>query len=115
MVELLSESRTSRAKIVDFARLIGKERVDEAKAIIADFHANGDAGHPLVELEVREMSDSLREEGMVSWRTLFDLRVLFKSRARRYRMMLNISFSWFGQFSGNKFDLPGWAHGRSPC
>jgi hypothetical protein len=39
---------------------------------------------------------------MTSWRTFFDLRVLFKSRSRRYRIMLNIAFSWFGQFSGNK-------------
>jgi hypothetical protein len=99
----------------DWIRLIGKGRVDEAKAIITKFHANGDMDHPLVELELREMSDSLREEGMVTWRTLFDLRVLFKSRARRYRMMLNISFSWFGQFSGNKFDLFVTARRRSPC
>jgi MFS family permease len=48
-----------------------------------------------------EMSESLRQEGMTTFRTFFDLRILFKSRARRYRMMLNITFSWFGQFSGN--------------
>lgn len=49
-----------------------------------------------------EMSDSLRQQGMVSWRNFFDLRVLVKTRARRYRIMLNIAFSWFSQFSGNK-------------
>jgi MFS family permease len=47
------------------------------------------------------MIESLREAGMTSARDFFDLRVLFKSRARRYRIMLNIAFSWFGQFSGN--------------
>lgn len=50
-----------------------------------------------------EMAESLRKEGMLTWRNFFDIRVLFKSRSRRYRMMLNVSFSWFGQFSGNKY------------
>ncbi|PGH00994.1 hypothetical protein AJ79_08058 [Helicocarpus griseus UAMH5409] len=81
--------------------LIGKERDDEARIILAKHHANGDPDHPLVKLEMAEMADSLRKEGMLTWRNFFDLRVLFKTRARRYRMMLNISFSWFGQFSGN--------------
>ena len=81
--------------------MIGKERPEQARAILARFHANGDSNHPLVNLEMEEMEESLRQEGMTTFRTFFDLRVLFKSRARRYRMMLNISFSWFGQFSGN--------------
>lgn len=33
---------------------------------------------------------------------LFDLSVLVETRSARYRLMLNIAFSWFGQFSGNK-------------
>ncbi|EGC47956.1 lactose permease [Histoplasma capsulatum var. duboisii H88] len=81
--------------------LIGNERDEEARAILVKYHANGDSNHPLVKLEMAEMIESLRREGMLSWRNFFDLRVLFKSRSRRYRMMLNVSFSWFGQFSGN--------------
>ncbi|KAG5293797.1 lactose permease [Histoplasma capsulatum G186AR] len=81
--------------------LIGNERDDEARAILVKYHANGDSNHPLVKLEMAEMVESLRREGMLTWRNFFDLRVLFKSRSRRYRMMLNVSFSWFGQFSGN--------------
>lgn len=83
-------------------RLIGKDRHEEARVILGDLHANGDLYHPLVELQMREMTDTLRQEGMMDWRTFFDLRILVKSRARRYRLMLNIAFSWFGQFSGNK-------------
>jgi len=41
-----------------------------------------------------------REEAHKS--DLFDLSVLVESRSARYRLMLNIAFSWFGQFSGNK-------------
>ncbi|KAK2812230.1 hypothetical protein FQN50_001588 [Emmonsiellopsis sp. PD_5] len=81
--------------------LIGKERNNEARAILTQYHANGDENHPLVQLEMAEMAESLRQEGMLTWRNFIDLRVLFKTRARRYRMMLNITFSWFGQFSGN--------------
>lgn len=69
--------------------------------MIAKYHANGDLHHPLVKLEISEMSDSLRQQPMTSFRSFFDPRILFKTRARRYRIMLNIAFSWFGQFSGN--------------
>ncbi|MCJ1258557.1 hypothetical protein MMC24_006390 [Lignoscripta atroalba] len=81
--------------------LIAKDRHDEARALIVKYHANGDASHPIVALEMSEMTDNLREQGMVGWRQIFDVRDLFRTRSRRYRMMLNIAFSWFGQFSGN--------------
>jgi hypothetical protein len=48
-----------------------------------------------------EMSESLKEAGMMTWKSTFDLRQLFNTRARRYRLALVIAFSWFGQFSGN--------------
>lgn len=83
------------------ARLIGKGRNEQARKILGKYHANGDLRHPLVELEMAEMSESLRQQPMTSFKSFFDLRVLFKTRARRYRIMLNIAFSWFGQFSGN--------------
>lgn len=87
--------------VADQNRLIGKERHEEARRVLADYHANGDSAHPLVQLEMQEMTDSLREDGILTWKNFFDLRVLFKTRARRYRLGLNIAFSWFGQFSGN--------------
>jgi hypothetical protein len=76
------------------------ERYEEARAFVVKYHANGDAAHPIVDFEMKEMTESMREQGILSWRNFFDLRVLFKSRSRRYRMMLNIAMSWFGQFSG---------------
>ncbi|KAJ9654909.1 hypothetical protein H2198_006091 [Neophaeococcomyces mojaviensis] len=81
--------------------LVGKDRVDEARSVIAQLHANGNKEHNLVSLQVEEMEASLRAEGMLTFRKMFDLRVLFKSRARRYRLSLNVAFAWFGQFSGN--------------
>lgn len=66
-----------------------------------EYHANGDASHPIVDLELTEMVDSLKDAGMVTWKGIFDIRCLFNTRARRYRLALCIAFSWFGQFSGN--------------
>ena len=48
-----------------------------------------------------EIEGSLAIQGMTSIRNHFDLRLLVKSRGRRYRMLLVMTFSWFGQFSGN--------------
>jgi hypothetical protein len=89
---------------------IGMERYEEARAFVVKYHANGDAAHPIVDLEMDEMRASMREQGILSWRNFFDLRILFKSRSRRYRMMLNIAMSWFGQFSGTYFgsEVPSW-------
>lgn len=82
--------------------LVGKDRHEEARAFLVKYHANGDPHHPLVDLEMSEMIESLRVEPITEWRNLFDLRVLVRTRARRYRTMLNVVFAWFGQFSGNK-------------
>ncbi|KAF2735853.1 lactose permease [Polyplosphaeria fusca] len=81
--------------------LIGKDRHEEARDFLVKYHANGDPNHPLVALEMNEMIDSLRREPITEWRNFFDLSVLVKTRARRYRLMLNMTFAWFGQFSGN--------------
>ena len=83
-------------------RLIAQDRHEEAKAFFATYHANGDADHPLVTLQMAEALEALYSEPPPTWKDLFDLRVLFESRASRYRIMLNMTFSWFGQFSGNK-------------
>ncbi|GES66430.1 lactose permease [Aspergillus terreus] len=81
--------------------LVSNDRHDEAQAIIATYHTNGDAEHPLVALQMREMLATVDREYQASWKDFFDLRVLVESRSSRYRLMLNIAFSWFGQFSGN--------------
>ncbi|KZT53878.1 sugar transporter [Calocera cornea HHB12733] len=81
--------------------LIGAGKNEEARRILVKYHANGDADHPLVALEMAEMTDSLKKNGMVTWRDFLNLSTLVNTRGRRYRLMLNIAFSWFGQFSGN--------------
>ncbi|KFY13976.1 hypothetical protein V492_02938 [Pseudogymnoascus sp. VKM F-4246] len=81
--------------------LVGQDRHEEARSIIIKYHANGDPNHPIVDIEMSEMSKSLKKAGMATWKTIFDIRVLFNTRARRYRIALCIAVSWFGQFSGH--------------
>lgn len=50
---------------------------------------------------MREMIRASESSDAASWKDLFDLRVLVETRSSRYRLMLNVAFSWFGQFSGN--------------
>jgi predicted MFS family arabinose efflux permease len=84
-----------------FSGLIGKGRYAEARLIIVEYHANGDETHPLVNLELYEMEQSLQVQGMTSVRNFFDIRILFNTRNRRYRFMCCVAMAWFGQFSGN--------------
>ncbi|KAH7489688.1 Lactose permease [Fusarium oxysporum f. sp. matthiolae] len=80
---------------------VAQGRIRAAREFIIKHHANGDAEHPIVAIEMQEIQDSLVEvQGRSQW-ACFDLRSLYKSRDRRYRIMLVIAMSWFGQFSGN--------------
>lgn len=81
--------------------LVGKGRHEEARAIIIEYHANGDASHPLVNLETSEIEEALKSQSLTSVRQFFDIRVLFNTANRRYRLMCCVAMAWFGQFSGN--------------
>ncbi|KAH9896324.1 general substrate transporter [Xylariomycetidae sp. FL2044] len=81
--------------------LVANDQHEKAKRIIATYHTNGDLDHPLVTLQMKEMIASVQGADSATWKDLFDLRVLVETRSSRYRLMLNIAFSWFGQFSGN--------------
>lgn len=74
---------------------------EKAREFIIEHHANGDANHSLVAIEMQEIEASLEQlKGRSAW-ACFDLRSLFKTRARLYRLMLAVAMAWFGQFSGN--------------
>lgn len=74
---------------------------EKARAFIIEHHANGDADHPLVAIEMQEIMASLETIRERSAWACFDVRSLFKTRARLYRLMLAVTMAWFGQFSGN--------------
>lgn len=81
--------------------LVGKGRYEEARAFLVKYHANSDEHHPIVELEMREIEESLRDGGIKAARDFFDFRALIRTRPRLYRLMLCMTMAWFGQFSGN--------------
>lgn len=81
--------------------LVSQGRYDDARRFIVKYHANGVADHPIVAIEMHEIEESLEDSiGRSAW-ACFDLRSLFKTRARLYRLMLAVTMAWFGQFSGN--------------
>lgn len=71
--------------------------------MITAYHANGVEAHPIVALQMEEMQRGVLEEGngTQSVRAMCDVSALFRSRSRRYRTLLLVSFSWIAQFSGN--------------
>ncbi|KAF3922647.1 hypothetical protein ABW21_db0201703 [Orbilia brochopaga] len=82
--------------------LIANNRVEEARQIIIRYHANGNAAHPIVNLEMSEMVEDLKSSGgLMTAASYFDISTLFRTKGRRYRIFVLVCMSWFGQFSGN--------------
>lgn len=81
--------------------LVGVQRIEEAKKILAKYHCNGDENDPLVALELAEMVDSFKNVKLSDPIRVLDMRQLVTKRSDRYRLGLVISMAWFGQFSGN--------------
>ena len=79
--------------------LIAKDKHDQALHILAKYHANGDANHPTVQFEFREIKETIRME-MESAKnsSYFDF---FKTRGNRYRLAILLSLGFFSQWSGN--------------
>ena len=79
--------------------LIAHDRREEALAIFAKYHGDGDENSPLVQLQYHEIIQQLhltRDEN--PW---WDFRELVNTRAARYRLCMVIGMSFFGQWSGN--------------
>lgn len=79
--------------------LIANDRADEALAILAKYHGDGNPNDPIVQLQFREiMEDNAATNDANAW---WDFRELFNTRAARYRLSMVIAMAFFGQWSGN--------------
>jgi MFS family permease len=79
--------------------LLSKDRREEAIAIMAKYHGNGDENSPLVQLQLREITDDYSQARNDNpW---WEFRELFNTRAARYRLAMVICMAFFGQWSGN--------------
>lgn len=79
--------------------LMANGREEEAKAFLAKYHGNNDPNSRLVLLEIQEMQEGIKLDGID--KTWWDYRPLLLSHAGRWRMLQVLMISIFGQFSGN--------------
>ncbi len=79
--------------------LMANGREEEALAFLVKYHGNGDPNSALVRLEIEEMRDGIRVDGIdkVWW----DYRPFLLSHNGRWRLAQVLMISIFGQFSGN--------------
>ncbi|WYZ41219.1 hypothetical protein EsH8_V_000114 [Colletotrichum jinshuiense] len=79
--------------------LISKDRAEEALAILAKYHGDGDVNSPIVQLQYHEiMEDNRLTKDENPW---WDMRELGNTRAARYRLAMVVAMAFIGQWSGN--------------
>ena len=74
---------------------------EKAMNFLVEYHGNGDRQSRLVQLEIEEIQDSLRQEyrdRQIAW---WDYSVLYNSREARWRSSQVLMMGVFGQFTGN--------------
>ncbi|KAK3335388.1 general substrate transporter [Cercophora scortea] len=79
--------------------LMAKERHEEALAILAKYHANGNVNHPTVQFEYQEIKETIRLEYESSKNSSYA--DFFKTKGNRYRLAILLSLGFFSQWSGN--------------
>ncbi|KAI1160308.1 lactose permease [Nemania serpens] len=79
--------------------LIHHDRAEEALAIFAKYHGDGDLDSPVVQLQYHEIVEEYQacKDDNPWW----DFRELINTRAARYRLAMVIGMAFFGQWSGN--------------
>lgn len=79
--------------------LIAKDKHEAALAILAKYHGNGNANHPTVQFEYREIKETLRLE--MEHKKTSSYADFFKTKGNRYRLAVLLSLGIFSQWSGN--------------
>ncbi|KAG5660023.1 hypothetical protein KAF25_003545 [Fusarium avenaceum] len=79
--------------------LMAQDRVEDAVAVLAKYHGEGDANHPMVVLQIKEMSNQIASDATdKSW---WDYRGLWNTHSARRRLIGVLGMAVFGQISGN--------------
>ncbi|KAF3398210.1 Lactose permease [Penicillium rolfsii] len=79
--------------------LLAQGREEEAEAFLVKYHGNGDPHARLVRLEIEEMKEGIRIDGIDKrW---WDYRPFILTHSGRWRFAQVIMISVFGQWSGN--------------
>jgi len=72
--------------------------VDEARAVLAKYHANGDLHDPLVELELSEINAAIQKEALSSQTTYADF---LRTTGNRLRLLVLIALAFSLNWMGN--------------
>ena len=80
--------------------LWGNNKTEKAKDILTKFHGNGNPDSAVVELECREIQESIDFEAELLGKRWWDYRPLFTTRPARYRIWLVMLVTVFPQFIG---------------
>lgn len=81
--------------------LISRDRHEEALAILAKYHANGNLDDELVQYEFNEIKETIALEMTLQKPGLAGLTELWATKGNRHRMLICIFAGLFSQWSGN--------------
>ncbi|KAI0408462.1 putative MFS lactose permease [Xylaria palmicola] len=79
--------------------LLANGKTDAALDFLITYHGNGDPNSRLVRLEIEEMKENIRQDGID--KRPWDYRPIFLSHNGRWRFAQVVMISIFGQFSGS--------------
>ena len=78
---------------------MAQDRIEEATAVLARYHGEGSASHPMVQLELKEMLQQIGTDD--SDKRWWDYRELVNTHSARRRLICVLGMACFGQLSGN--------------
>lgn len=79
--------------------LMAQDRHEQAAAVLAKYHGEGDSQHPLVILQMKEMANQISSEA--SDKKWYDYHELWNTHSARRRLIGVLGMAVFGQISGN--------------
>lgn len=79
--------------------LMAQDRIEDATKVLATYHGEGSASHPMVQLELKEMMTQVGTNA--SDKRWWDYSELVNTHSARRRLICVIGMGCFGQVSGN--------------
>ncbi|KAI4766795.1 general substrate transporter [Aureobasidium sp. EXF-3400] len=79
--------------------LCAQDRMEDATKVLARYHGEGDASHPIVLLQLKEMQNQIRQNA--SDKKGWDYSELVNTHSARRRLICVLGMACFGQLSGN--------------
>ena len=71
---------------------MAQDRIEDATAVLARYHGEGDASHPMVQLELKEMIQQIGTDD--SDKRWWDYRELVNTHSARRRLICVLGMAW---------------------